>query len=172
MAEAPHATAALRRGAAVREFERRSESRLFRRRHLRRPDHRSGQTFWARCHRPQLRFGLQGEPRCLGRRGPQLGVRYVVQGSVQRAGEQTRINSQLVDTKTGDHLWADRFDRRAVEVFAVQDEMSRDIIKSLGLTPTASETQRIARPPTANLRANRATRTSIPLWSSISPPVK
>jgi adenylate cyclase len=82
-----------------------------------------------------------------------LGVRYVVEGSVQRAGEQTRINAQLVDTKTGDHLWADRFDRRAAEVFAVQDEMSRDIVKALGMTPTASETQRIARPPTANLEA-------------------
>ena len=82
-----------------------------------------------------------------------LGVRYVVEGSVQRAGEQTRINAQLVDTKTGDDLWADRFDRRAAEVFAVQDEMSRDIVKALGMTPTASETKRIARPPTANLEA-------------------
>ena len=82
-----------------------------------------------------------------------LGVRYVVEGSVQRAGEQTRISAQLVDTTTGDHLWADRFDRGAAEVFAVQDEMSRDIIRSLGMTPTASETQRIARPPTANLEA-------------------
>ena len=95
----------------------------------------------------------KGRPVVLAEVARNLGVRFVVEGSVQRAGEQTRINAQLVDTKTGDHLWADRFDRRAAEVFAVQDEMSRDIVKALGMTPTASETQRIARPPTANLEA-------------------
>ena len=95
----------------------------------------------------------KGRPVVLADVARNLGVRYVVEGSVQRAGEQTRINAQLVDAKTGDHLWADRFDRRAAEVFAVQDEMSRDIVRALGMTPTASETQRIARPPTANLEA-------------------
>ena len=95
----------------------------------------------------------KGRPVVLADVARNLGVRYVVEGSVQRAGEQTRINAQLIDTTTGDHLWADRFDRGAAEVFAVQDEMSRDIIKSLGMTPTASETRRIARPPTANLEA-------------------
>ena len=95
----------------------------------------------------------KGSPVVLADVARTLGVRYLVEGSVQRAGEQTRINAQLVDTKTGDHLWADRFDRRAAEIFTVQDEMSRDIVKALGMTPTASETQRIARPPTANLEA-------------------
>jgi adenylate cyclase len=95
----------------------------------------------------------KGRPVVLADVARNLGVRYVVEGSVQRAGEQTRINAQLVDTTTGDHLWADRFDRGAAQVFAVQDEMSRDIVKSLGMTPTAAETQRIARPPTANLEA-------------------
>ena len=95
----------------------------------------------------------KGSPVVLSDVARNLGVRYVVEGSVQRAGEQTRINAQLIDTTTGDHLWADRFDRRAAEVFAVQDEMSQDIVKALGMTPTASETQRIARPPTANLEA-------------------
>jgi TolB-like protein/class 3 adenylate cyclase len=92
----------------------------------------------------------KGRPVVLADVARNLGVRYVVEGSVQRAGEQTRIIAQLIDTTTGSHLWADRFDRGAGEVFAVQDEMSRDIIKSLGMTPTASETQRIARPPTAD----------------------
>ena len=54
----------------------------------------------------------KGRPVVLAEVARNLGVRYVVEGSVQRAGEQTRINAQLVDTKTGDHLWADRFDRR------------------------------------------------------------
>ena len=95
----------------------------------------------------------KGRPVVLADVARNLGVRYVVEGSVQRVGEQTRINAQLVDTTTGDHLWADRFDRGTAAVFAVQDEMSRDIVKALGLTPTVSETQRIARPPTANLEA-------------------
>ena len=82
-----------------------------------------------------------------------LGVRYVVEGSVQRAGEQIRIDGQLIDMTTRDHLWADHFDRGAAEIFAVQDEISRDIVESLGMTPTALEKQRLARPPTANLEA-------------------
>jgi adenylate cyclase len=95
----------------------------------------------------------KGRPVVLADVARDLGVRYVVEGSVQRAGEQIRVNAQLVDMTTGDHLWADRFDRGSADVFAVQDEMSRDIVRALGLTPTTSETQRIARPPTANLEA-------------------
>ncbi len=98
-------------------------------------------------------FALKGRPVVLADVARNLGVRYVVEGSVQRAGDQTRINAQLIDAATGDHLWADRFDRGAAEVFAVQDEMSRDIVKSLGMKPTAMETERMARPPTANLEA-------------------
>ena len=98
-------------------------------------------------------YAYKGRPVVLADVARNLGVRYVVEGSVQRAGEQIRINAQLVDTTTSDHLWADRFDRGAADVFAVQDEMSRDIVKSLGMTPTALEKQRMARPPTANLEA-------------------
>jgi adenylate cyclase len=98
-------------------------------------------------------YAYKGRPVVLADVARDLGVRYVVEGSVQRAGEQVRINAQLVGTTTGDHLWADQFDRGAAQVFAVQDEMSRDIVKALGMTPTALETQRMARPPTANLEA-------------------
>ena len=82
-----------------------------------------------------------------------LGVRYVVEGSVQRAGEHIRIDARLIDIKTGDHLWANHFDRGVAEVFAVQDEMSRDIVDSLGAKPTVSEKVRMAHPPTNNLEA-------------------
>ncbi len=98
-------------------------------------------------------FAYKGRPVVLADVARNLGVRYVVEGSVQRAGDQTRINAQLIDTTTGDHLWSDRFDRGAAALFAVQDEMSRDIVKSLGIKPTASEAERMARPPTANLEA-------------------
>jgi adenylate cyclase len=98
-------------------------------------------------------FAYKGQSVALSDVARKLGVRYVVEGSVQRAGEQSRITAQLIDAATGDHLWADRFDRGAAEVFAVQDEMSRDIVKSLGMNPTASGTERMARPPTVNLEA-------------------
>ena len=95
----------------------------------------------------------KGKPVVLADVARDLGVRYVVEGSVQRAGDQTRINARLIDTTTDGNLWADRFQRGATEVFAVQDQMSRDIVKSLGMKPTAVETQRMARPPTSNLEA-------------------
>ena len=97
-------------------------------------------------------FALKDRPVVLADVARNLGVRYVVEGSVQRAGDQTRINAQLIDAATGSHLWADRFDR-AGQVFAVQDEISRDIVKTLGMKPTALETAWMARPPTANLEA-------------------
>jgi adenylate cyclase len=98
-------------------------------------------------------FAYKGQSVVLSDVARKLGVRYVVEGSVQRAGEQSRITAQLIDAATGDHLWADRFDRGVAEVFAVQDEMSRDIVKSLGMNPTTSGTERMARPPTVNLEA-------------------
>ena len=95
----------------------------------------------------------KGRPVVLTDVARNLGVRYVVEGSVQRAGEQTRINARLIDMETGQQLWADRFDRGAAEVFAVEDETSRDIAESIGMKPTTTEAARIARPPTDNLEA-------------------
>ena len=82
-----------------------------------------------------------------------LGARYLVEGSVQRAGDQIRVSAQVVDATTGDHLWANHFDRRAEDVFVVQDEMSREIVGALGMKSAAPENARPARPPTANLEA-------------------
>ncbi|TCN30197.1 adenylate/guanylate cyclase domain-containing protein [Sinorhizobium americanum] len=98
-------------------------------------------------------FAYEGRPVVLADIARDLGVRYVVEGSVQRTGGQIRVNAQLIDVASGDHLWANRFDRDAADVFAVQDEMSRQIAEALGLELTQSETERIARPPTANLEA-------------------
>jgi len=57
----------------------------------------------------------------------ELGVRYVLEGSVRRAGNRVRITAQLIDAETGHHLWADRYDRDLVDVFAVQDEIAQRI---------------------------------------------
>ncbi|HMZ17744.1 MAG TPA: aminotransferase class V-fold PLP-dependent enzyme, partial [Blastocatellia bacterium] len=77
----------------------------------------------------------------------ELGVDFVVEGNVRPSGGQIRINAQLIDTATGDHVWADRFDRGAAEVFAIQDELRRGVVKALGIEPSATETKRLERPP-------------------------
>ncbi|MBA1343710.1 adenylate/guanylate cyclase domain-containing protein [Rhizobium sp. WYCCWR 11146] len=111
-------------------------------------------------------FAYKGKPLVLADIGRDLGVRFVVEGSVQRIGDQIRVNAQLSDAASGDHLWANRFNRAAADVMAVQDELSRQIAEALGLKLTQSEAERITRPPTANLeaydyylRAEQATRT-------------
>ena len=98
-------------------------------------------------------FAYKGKPAALADVARDLGVRFVVEGSVRRTGEQIRLNAQLIDMATGDNLWANRFDRGMAGVFAVQDEMSREIAKALGVQPSAAESERMARPPTANLEA-------------------
>ena len=60
-----------------------------------------------------------------------LGVRYLLEGSVRRAGDRVRINAQLVDARSGDHLWAERFDRGLEDIFAVQDEVTGKIVEAL-----------------------------------------
>ncbi|RDJ02725.1 adenylate/guanylate cyclase domain-containing protein [Rhizobium grahamii] len=98
-------------------------------------------------------FTYKGKPHVLEEIRRDFGVRFVVEGSVQRSGDLIRVNAQLIDTSSGAHLWANRFDRGAAEVFVVQDEMGRQIADALGLKLTPSEAERIARPPTANLEA-------------------
>jgi tetratricopeptide (TPR) repeat protein len=98
-------------------------------------------------------FAYKNKPAALADVARDLGVRYVVEGSVRRTGEQIRLNAQLIDTATGDNLWANRFDRGMAGVFAVQDEMSGEIAKALGMQPSAAESERMARPPTENLEA-------------------
>jgi tetratricopeptide (TPR) repeat protein len=84
--------------------------------------------------------------------GGKLGVRYVLEGSVQRAGDSVRVNAQLVDSKTGYHLWADKFDRPMKDIFALQDDIARQIIGSLKLTLSPNLAGTPA-PPTRNLEA-------------------
>lgn len=98
-------------------------------------------------------FAYKGKPLVLADVGRDLGVRFVIDGSVRRVGDQIRLNAQLMDIATGDNLWADRFDRGIAEVFAVQNQMSREIAKALGVEASATESERMARPPTANLEA-------------------
>jgi adenylate cyclase len=82
-----------------------------------------------------------------------LGVRYVLEGSVRKSGNRVRISSQLIDAKTGGHLWAERFDRDLTDIFAVQDDVTQKIVAALALNLSAGDRQRLLTEHTDNLEA-------------------
>src|SRR5712671_3959881 len=94
-------------------------------------------------------FTYKGKPVDAKQLGRELGVRYVLEGSVQRSGNQVRINTQLVDAETGAHLWAERFDRDAGDLFALQNEITGRIANALNLELVGLEAARPADHPEA-----------------------
>src|SRR6202035_368550 len=76
-------------------------------------------------------FTYKGKPIDAKQIGRELGVRYVLEGSVQRSGKQVRINTQLIDTETGAQLWAERFDRDIGDLFALQKEITARVAYAL-----------------------------------------
>ena len=76
--------------------------------------------------------------------GKALGVRYVLEGSVRKAGNRVRVTAQLIDSTTGGHVWASRFDRDLTDIFAVQDELTQKIVEALKLKLTDREQDRLA----------------------------
>ena len=83
----------------------------------------------------------------------ELGVRYVLEGSVQKADEQVRITAQLIDATTGYHLWSERYDRPLKDIFALQDEIVQKIVTTLKLQLTLQEQGYVVRKHTDNLEA-------------------
>ena len=83
----------------------------------------------------------------------ELGVRYVLEGSVRKAGNRIRITAQLIDAINDDHLWADRYDRDLDDIFAVQDEVSRKIVDALKINLSGLEKQRLGHAGTNNIEA-------------------
>jgi adenylate cyclase len=90
-------------------------------------------------------FTYKGEPVDVKRVSRELGVRYVVEGSVRRAGQRVRISTQLIDATTGQHVWAERYDRELGDVFAVQDEVTEAIVASVYPEWMRAERERVAR---------------------------
>jgi TolB-like protein/class 3 adenylate cyclase/Tfp pilus assembly protein PilF len=82
-----------------------------------------------------------------------LGVRHVLEGSVRKSGNRVRITAQLIDATTGGHLWAERFDRELTDIFAVQDDVTQQIVDALALNLTEGDQQRLATEQTDNLEA-------------------
>ena len=82
--------------------------------------------------------------------GKELGVRYVLEGSVQRDPGQVRVNVQLIDAETGNHLWADRFDKPLTDLFEMQDEIVARLANQLGTELIAAEARRAQQAPNPN----------------------
>ncbi|TCU13959.1 adenylate/guanylate cyclase domain-containing protein [Rhizobium sullae] len=85
--------------------------------------------------------------------GRNLGVRYVLEGSVRRSGNRVRITAQLIDAASGGHLWAERFDRDLTDIFAVQDDVTQQIVDAMAINLTEGDRQRLAPEHTGNVEA-------------------
>lgn len=86
--------------------------------------------------------------------GKELGVRYVLNGSIRRSGQRVRVTGQLVDALTGAHLWAEHYDRVLEDIFAVQEELTRQIVMAIAPEIDASEIARARRARPGNLSAH------------------
>ncbi|MHA1559232.1 MAG: tetratricopeptide repeat protein, partial [Alphaproteobacteria bacterium] len=98
-------------------------------------------------------FAYRGKSVDIRRLAGELGAKYVVEGSVRRAGERIRVTAQLIDTDTGNHLWAERYDRKLEDIFDVQDEITDTIAARVEPEVGAAERERVARGPRTDLRA-------------------
>jgi TolB-like protein len=98
-------------------------------------------------------FAYKGKSPDLRQVGRELGVRYVLEGSLRKAGRRVRITGQLIDTATGAHIWADRFDRALDDIFELQDQIAGCVVGAIEPKLRRSEIERAARKPTASLDA-------------------
>ena len=98
-------------------------------------------------------FAYKGKSVNVHQVAEELGVRYVLEGSVRRSGDQIRINAQLIDATSGGHVWADRYDGQLSDVFGLQDKVTRNIVTALSVQLTASDKERFARKQTDNAEA-------------------
>jgi len=98
-------------------------------------------------------FTYKGKPVDVKQVAQELGVRYVLEGSVRKAGNRVRITGQLIDTTTGAHIWADRFDGALDDIFELQDQVASSVAGAIEPKLRQSEIDRAGRKPTANLTA-------------------
>ena len=98
-------------------------------------------------------FTYKGKALNLEQIARQLGVAYVVEGSVRKAGNRVRINAQLIEGASDGHLWAERYDRDLTDIFAVQDEITKTIVEQLKVKLLPEEKKAIEQAPTDNVEA-------------------
>jgi len=98
-------------------------------------------------------FALKGKSMSVQEIGRALGVDTVLEGSVRKSGETLRITAQLINVANGFHLWSESYDRKMKDVFAIQDEITQSIVKSLQVTLDPGEQRAMQRTPTSDARA-------------------
>jgi adenylate cyclase len=98
-------------------------------------------------------FVYKGKPVNVQQVSRELGVKYVLEGSVRKEGDRARITAQLIDALSGHHLWAERYDRNLKEIFATQDEITMKIVNAMEVTLTRGEQARLTEIGTKNLEA-------------------
>src|SRR5262249_29259815 len=98
-------------------------------------------------------FTYKGQPLDVKQVGRELGVRYVLEGSVRKAANRVRISGQLIDALTGAHLWADRFDGGLEDIFDLQDRVTASIVGAIAPKLELAEIERARRKPTDSLDA-------------------
>jgi adenylate cyclase len=99
-------------------------------------------------------FTYKGKPIKVKQVAEELGVRYVLEGSVRRAGDEVRINAKLIDAMTGHHLWAERYDGKIDRIFALQDRITQRIVSALAVKLTGSEKELVVQRGTDNVAAH------------------
>ena len=98
-------------------------------------------------------FAYKGQSPDVRQVSRELGVRYVLEGSVRKTGSRVRVSAQLIDATTGNHLWAERYDRDLEDIFALQDEITETIVTAIEPELGAVERERARRKPPENLDA-------------------
>jgi TolB-like protein len=98
-------------------------------------------------------FAYKGEAVDVRDVAGELGVRYVLEGSVRRSANRVRVTGQLIDATAGNHLWAERYDRELADIFQVQDEITSSVIGSVGPQILAAEAARVRRKPPQSIDA-------------------
>ena len=98
-------------------------------------------------------FTYKDKPRTVQQVGQELGVQFLLEGSVRKAGSRVRVTGQLVSTEEGDYIWAERFDRDLTDIFAIQDEITHAIVEQLKVKLLPQERNSIEQTPTDNVEA-------------------
>jgi len=113
-------------------------------------------------------FTYKGKPVKVKQVSEELGVRYVLEGSVQRSGDRIRVNAQLIDALKGHHLWAERYDRDVKDIFAIQDEITMKIITALQVKLTSGEMIHVLAKGAKNIDAFTKYLQAVDLWTRLT----
>src|SRR5262249_2673467 len=108
-------------------------------------------------------FAYKGKSVDVKQAGRELGVRYILEGSVRKASNRVRVTGQLVEAETGRHVWADRYDRTLDDIFAIQDELTMSVVAAIEPSLRQAEVERVKRKRPENLDAYDLVLQALPL---------